>query len=161
MKPDIKIGTGYDMHRLAEGRPLWLGGVKISFNKGCVAHSDGDVLIHAIIDALLGALALGDIGTHFPDTDLQYKGISSLVLLQKVMKLIKQQGFVLGNLDTTLVLQQPKVSPFINQMRSVIAKALETNIENISIKATTTESLGFIGTGEGVAAHAAVLLFKG
>ena len=161
MKSDIKIGTGYDVHRLAVGRPLWLGGGKIPFNKGCVAHSDGDVLIHAMIDALLGALALGDIGTHFPDSDQQYKDISSLLLLQKTMTLIRQQGFVLGNLDATLVLQQPKVSPYIDQMRSAIAQTLETNRESISIKATTTEGLGFTGTGEGVAAHAVVLLFKG
>ena len=160
MKPTIKIGTGYDVHRLAEGRPLWLGGVKIPFNKGCLAHSDGDVLLHAIIDALLGALALGDIGTHFPDTDSQNKDISSVVLLQKTKSLIKQQGFVIGNLDAMLVLQQPKVSGYINDMRLVISKTLETNIENVSVKATTTEGLGFTGTGEGVAARAVVLLFK-
>ncbi|RLD90155.1 MAG: 2-C-methyl-D-erythritol 2,4-cyclodiphosphate synthase [Bacteroidetes bacterium] len=161
MADNFKIGTGYDVHRLVEGRPLWLGGVKIPFIKGCLAHSDGDVLLHAIIDALLGALALGDIGNHFPDTDSRYKDISSVVLLQKTILLVKQRGFIIGNLDTTLVLQQPKVSSFISEMRLVIAKILETNIENVSIKATTTEGLGFSGTGEGVAAQAVVLLLKG
>ncbi len=161
MADNFKIGTGYDVHRLVEGRPLRLGGVQIPFNKGCLAHSDGDVLIHAIIDALLGALALGDIGNHFPDTDSRYKDISSVVLLQKTILLVKQRGFIIGNLDTTLVLQQPKVSPFISEMRLVIAKTLETSIENVSIKATTTEGLGITGTGEGVAAQAVVLLLKG
>jgi 2-C-methyl-D-erythritol 2,4-cyclodiphosphate synthase len=161
MKPDIKIGTGYDVHRLAEGRLLWLGGVQIPFNKGCLAHSDGDVLLHAIIDALMGALAMGDIGTRFPDTDPAYKNISSIVLLQKTRELVKQRGFVVGNIDSVIVLQQPKVSSFISEMRSVIAKTLETSTDNISVKATTTEGLGITGTGEGIAAYAVVLLVAG
>ena len=160
MKPDIKIGTGYDVHRLAEGRPLWLGGVQIPFNKGCLAHSDGDGLLHAIIDALMGALAMGDIGTRFPDTDPAYKNISSIVLLQKTRELVKQRGFVVGNIDSVIVLQQPKVSSFISEMRSVIAKTLETSTDNISVKATTTEGLGITGRGEGVAARAVVLLVE-
>ena len=160
MNVDIRIGTGYDVHRLMEGRLLWLGGVNIPFKKGCLAHSDGDVLIHAICDALLGALALGDIGNHFPDNDPKYKNISSVVLLKEVWSFVKHKGYLLGNLDSTLVLQEPKVSKHILAMRNIIAKALETNIDKISIKATTTEGLGITGRGEGVAAQASVLLQK-
>ena len=158
MNTDIRIGTGYDVHRLVEGRLLWLGGVNIPFKKGCLAHSDGDVLIHAICDALLGALALGDIGNHFPDSDPKYKNISSVVLLKEVWSLVKQKGYRLGNLDTTLILEEPKVSAHILAMRNIIAQVLETNNDNISIKATTTEGLGITGSGEGVAAQALVLL---
>ena len=160
MNVDIRIGTGYDVHRLVEGRLLWLGGVNIPFKKGCLAHSDGDVLIHAICDALLGALALGDIGNHFPDNDPKYKNISSVVLLKEVWSFVKHKGYLLGNLDSTLVLQEPKVSGYILAMRHIIAKALETDIDSISIKATTTEGLGITGRGEGVAAQASVLLQK-
>ena len=158
MNTDIRIGTGYDVHRLVEGRLLWLGGVNIPFKKGCLAHSDGDVLIHAICDALLGALALGDIGNYFPDSDPQYKNISSVVLLKEVWSLVKQKGYRLENLDTTLILEEPKVSTYVLAMRNIIAQALETDIDNISIKATTTEGLGITGRGEGVAAQTLVLL---
>ncbi len=160
MNDSFRIGTGYDVHRLVEGKPLWLGGVNIPFKKGCLAHSDGDVLLHAICDALLGALALGDIGKHFPDSDSKFKNISSVVLLQHVWEMVKKAGYRLGNLDTTLILQDPKVSIYISEMRKVIARVLETRLENVSIKATTTEGLGFAGKGEGVDAHAVVLLYK-
>ena len=160
MNVDVRIGTGYDVHRLVEGKLLWLGGVNIPFIKGCLAHSDGDVLIHAICDALLGALALGDIGNYFPDNNPKYKNISSVVLLKEVWSFVKQKGYRLGNLDSTLILEEPKVSGYILAMRNIIAKALETNIDKISIKATTTEGLGITGRGEGVAAQASVLLQK-
>ena len=160
MNDIFRIGTGYDVHRLVEGKPLWLGGVNIPFKKGCLAHSDGDVLLHAICDALLGALALGDIGKHFPDSDSKFKNISSVVLLQHVWEMVKKAGYRLGNLDATLILQEPKVSIYIGEMREVIAGVLKTMPEHVSIKATTTEGLGFAGKGEGVAAHALVLLYK-
>ncbi len=160
MNGTIKIGTGYDVHRLVEGRALWLGGVQIPFEKGSLAHSDGDVLLHAVCDALLGALALGDIGLHFPDTDLKYKDISSIHLLKKVWGLVQNKGYKLGNLDSTLILQEPKVSSFIPEMKQVIAGVLEANPDSISIKSTTTEGLGVVGKGEGIAAHAIVLLYK-
>ncbi len=155
---NVRIGTGYDAHRLVKGLPLWLGGVNIPHEKGCLAHSDGDVLIHALIDALLGALALGDIGQHFPDTDLKYKNISSIVLLQETWKLIKQKQFTIINADATIILQEPKISPFVASMRRIIASTLETGIDNISVKATTTEGLGFTGKKEGIAATVVVLL---
>ncbi len=160
MNGTIKIGTGYDVHRLVEGRALWLGGVQIPFEKGSLAHSDGDVLLHAVCDALLGALALGDIGLHFPNTDLKYKDISSIHLLEKVWELVQNKGYKLGNLDSTLILQEPKVSSFIPEMKKVITGILEAGQDSISIKATTTEGLGVVGKGEGVVAHAVVLLYK-
>lgn len=158
MLADYRIGTGYDVHRLAEGRTLRLGGVQIPFAKGCLAHSDGDVLLHAVCDALLGALALGDIGGHFPDNDPQYKNISSIILLERVYDLVLQKGFRLVNMDATILLQEPKITPYIADMRNQIAQTLDVEIEAVSIKATTTEGLGFIGNGEGVAAQAVVML---
>jgi len=158
MQADFRIGTGYDVHRLAEERTLWLGGVQIPFAKGCVAHSDGDVLLHAVCDALLGALALGDIGGHFPDNDAQYKNISSIILLKRVYDLVIQKGFRLVNMDATILLQEPKITPYVVDMRNQIAQTLGVEIEAVSIKATTTEGLGFIGHGEGVAAQGVVML---
>ncbi len=158
MTTDYRIGTGFDVHRLAEGRKLLLGGVEIPSQKGSLAHSDGDVLLHAVIDALLGAAALGDIGLHFPDTDDKFKDISSLVLLKKTWQLVKEKGFVLANLDATLILEKPKIAPYINNMKVNIAATLETGVEKILVKATTTEGLGFTGTGEGVAAQVVLLL---
>ena len=154
----IRIGQGIDFHRLEEGLDLWLGGIKIPYKKGCVAHSDGDVLIHAICDALLGAAGLKDIGHYFPDTDPQYKNIDSKILLNNVFKLIKEKGYVINNLDSTLCLEEPRISPFIQEMKSTISSVLETESENVAIKATTTEKLGFTGRGEGIAAFAVVLL---
>ncbi len=158
MTMDFRIGTGFDVHRLAEGRKLLLGGVEIPSQKGSLAHSDGDVLLHAVIDALLGAAALGDIGLHFPDTDNKFKDISSIVLLKEIWQLVKEKGFVLANLDATLILEKPKIAPYINNMKVNIAATLETGVEKISVKATTTEGLGFTGTGEGVAAQVVLLL---
>jgi 2-C-methyl-D-erythritol 2,4-cyclodiphosphate synthase len=155
-----RIGQGIDFHQLAEGKELWLGGVKIPHTKGCVAHSDGDVLLHAICDALLGALGLGDIGRHFPDTDVRYRGIDSKVLLQRVYGMIREKGYWLVNVDSTLLLQAPKISPFVENMQSVISRILHVQREDISIKATTTETLSFVGREEGVVATASVLLHK-
>ena len=160
MNANYRIGTGYDVHRLVEGRELWLGGVHIPFEKGCLAHSDGDVLLHALCDALLGALALGDIGSHFPDTDTRYKNISSLILLEKTFRLIARKNYRVINIDTTIILQTPKVISFVAEMRKNMALVLQTGIENISVKSTTTEKLGFIGREEGVASQAVVLLSK-
>jgi len=157
---NFRIGTGYDAHRLIEGEQLILGGVNIPFEKGTLGHSDADVLLHAICDALLGAMSLGDIGNHFPDTEAEWKNASSLFLLEKVMDIIWEKGFQVGNVDSTLVLQQPKVSSSVFQMRENIAKALRIDIEKVSVKATTTEGLGFEGRGEGVSAHAVCLLFQ-
>ena len=151
-----KVGLGYDVHRLVPDRELILGGVKIPYEKGLLGHSDADVLIHAICDALLGALGLGDIGRHFPDTDPAYRGISSVKLLAKVVEYMQQRRFMLGNLDAVVIAQQPKLSPYIEAMRTTLARVLETSPENINIKATTTEGLGFTGTGEGIAAQAIV-----
>ncbi|MDA3905482.1 MAG: 2-C-methyl-D-erythritol 2,4-cyclodiphosphate synthase [Bacteroidales bacterium] len=157
---NYRIGTGYDVHRMVNDEKFILGGVYIPFAKGTVGHSDADVLLHAICDALLGALALGDIGMHFPDTDIQWKNASSLLLLEKVDKKVKEKGFQIGNIDTTLVLQQPKISEYIYQIRENIAKVLDINIGLISVKATTTEGLGYEGRGEGVSAQAVCLLAK-
>jgi 2-C-methyl-D-erythritol 2,4-cyclodiphosphate synthase len=157
---NYRIGTGYDVHRLVNGKKLILGGVHIPFDKGTIGHSDADVLLHAICDALLGALALGDIGMYFPDTDIQWKNVSSLLLLEKVDKIVKEKGFKIGNIDTTLVIQQPKISEYIYQIRENIAKVLDINIGLISVKATTTEGLGYEGRGEGVSAQAVCLLAK-
>lgn len=154
----MRIGTGYDVHQLAEGLPLWLGGVQVPHSHGLVGHSDADVLLHAICDALLGAAALGDIGKHFPDTDPQYKGISSLKLLAHVGNLLKEHGYKVGNIDSTVAAQRPKLAPFIPQMRQNIADTLGINIDQVSVKATTTEHLGFEGRMEGISAQAIALL---
>lgn len=156
----IRIGHGYDVHKLVEGRDLILGGVKIPHTLGLLGHSDADVLLHAISDALLGALALGDIGKHFPDTDPAYKGADSLVLLKAVVKLVEEQGYRLGNLDALVIAQKPKIAPHIEQMRQNIADACGADISQISVKATTEERLGFTGREEGISAHCVCLLFK-
>lgn len=154
----FRIGNGYDVHRLVEGRKLILGGLEIPYEKGLLGHSDADVLTHAIMDALLGALALGDIGYYFPDTDEKYKGISSLVLLQKVMEEIRGRGYEIVNLDATLVLQKPKLRPYMDKIRAVLAKELGIPMEQLGLKASTEEKLGFTGREEGVKAYAVVLL---
>lgn len=154
----MRIGHGYDVHRLKEGRRLVLGGVDIPWEKGLDGHSDADVLIHAVMDALLGAAALGDIGKWFPDTDAQYRGISSMVLLEKVASLLRERGYRVGNLDVTVIAQRPKLLPHIPQMRENLAHALEMETERVNVKATTEEGLGFTGSGEGIAAHAVCLL---
>lgn len=156
----MRVGLGYDVHRLAEGRELILGGIKIPHEKGLLGHSDADVLLHALTDALLGAVALGDIGRHFPDTDERYRGISSLILLEKAYNLVKEQGYTLGNADMVLLMQKPKVKDFIPSMEETIAKALSCETDRISVKATTEEGLGFTGREEGIAAKAIVLLEK-
>ena len=154
----MRIGTGYDVHRLAEGRELIVGGVAIPYEKGLLGHSDADVLLHAVMDALLGAAALGDIGKHFPDSNPQYKGISSMTLLKKVGELLEEGGFLVENIDATIIAQAPKMRPFIDTMRENIAKALEMDISCVSVKATTEEGLGFTGAGEGIAAQAVCML---
>lgn len=155
-----RIGQGIDFHQLAEGRELWLGGVLIPHSKGAVGHSDADVLLHAICDAMLGALSMGDIGQHFPDTDAKYKGIDSKILLKHTYGLIQQKGYKLVNVDSTLLLQAPKIRPYVAQMQTTIADILKLTIDDVSIKATTTEHLSFIGREEGVVATANVLLQK-
>ncbi len=157
---EIRIGEGYDVHALAEGLPLVLGGVQIAHHKGCVAHSDGDVLVHAICDALLGAAALGDIGLHFPDTDQQYKGADSLKLLARCVELLSERGYSIGNIDSTISAQRPKLRPHIDSMRERLAVAMGVDIDTISVKATTTEHLGFEGREEGISARAIVLIIK-
>ena len=154
----MRIGTGYDVHQLAEGLPLWLGGVLVPHTHGLVGHSDADVLLHAICDALLGAAALGDIGKHFPDTDPQYKGISSLKLLAHVGRLLKEHGYRMENIDSTVAAQRPKLAPHIPQMRQNIADALGIEVGRVSVKATTTEHLGFEGRMEGISAQAVTLI---
>ena len=156
----MRVGLGYDVHRLVEGRDLILGGVKIPYEKGLLGHSDADVLLHALTDALLGAAALGDIGRHFPDTAERYRGISSLILLEMAYTLVKERGYSLGNADMVLILQKPKVKEYIPSMEENIAGALSCEKERISVKATTEEGLGFTGQGEGVSAKAIVLLEK-
>jgi 2-C-methyl-D-erythritol 2,4-cyclodiphosphate synthase len=155
-----RIGSGVDFHRLVEGRDLWIGGVKIPHNRGALGHSDADVLIHAICDALLGALSLGDIGVHFPDSEAAYKNIDSKILLKKTIGLIAEKGYSLVNIDSTVCLQAPKIRPYISQMQEAIAAIIGTGEDNISIKATTTEQLGFAGREEGLMAYATVLLVK-
>ena len=155
---DFRVGNGYDVHQLAEGLPLVLGGVKIPHTKGCVAHSDGDVLIHALCDALLGALALGDIGHHFPDTSDDYKGIDSKILLARVVSMIRDKGWEVINVDVTLLAQKPKIAPFVPRMRQALADVMGLSVDRVSVKATTTERLGFVGREEGVAAYASCLL---
>lgn len=154
----MRIGMGYDVHRLVEGRDLIMGGVKIPYEKGLLGHSDADVLLHAISDALLGAAALGDIGKHFPDTDPAYKGISSLLLLEKVGELLEEKGYLIENIDATIIAQAPKMRPFIDNMRENIAKALGITPEQVNVKATTEEGLGFTGSGEGISSQAICLL---
>jgi 2-C-methyl-D-erythritol 2,4-cyclodiphosphate synthase len=154
----MRIGFGYDVHRFAEGRELWLGGIKIAHHKGLLGHSDADVVIHAICDALLGAAALGDIGKHFPDTDPEYKGIDSKILLTKTRDLISAAGFTIQNIDTTIALQVPKIAPYIELMRNTLSGLLNLDPGQLSVKATTTEKLGFEGREEGVSAYAVVLL---
>ncbi|NLM51896.1 MAG: 2-C-methyl-D-erythritol 2,4-cyclodiphosphate synthase [Firmicutes bacterium] len=154
----MRIGIGYDVHRLVADRPLILGGVTIPYEFGLWGHSDADVLVHAVMDAILGALALGDLGKHFPDSDPAYKNISSLQLLQQVRGLMQKQGYEVGNLDTVIIAQKPKLAPYIEKMRANLAASLDVPVERISVKATTTEGLGFCGAGEGMAAQAVVLL---
>lgn len=156
----IKVGFGFDVHQLVEGKDFWLGGIKLEHTKGAVGHSDADVLIHAICDALLGAANMRDIGFHFPPTDGQYKGIDSKILLKKVMTIIGSKGFAVGNIDATVALQEPKLSPYMDQMRETLAATMGIEEEDVSIKATTTERLGFEGREEGVSAYVVVLLQK-
>lgn len=156
----IKTGIGIDVHRLETGKEFWLGGIRIEHEKGCIAHSDGDVLIHAICDALLGAAGLGDIGLHFPDTSPLYKGIDSKILLQKTKALIESQGYVIGNVDGVVCLQRPKIRPYIEEMRHCLSGILGLDPEDMSVKATTTEHLGFEGREEGVSAYATVLIYR-
>ena len=155
-----RIGSGVDFHQLVEGRDLWIGGVKIPHTKGALGHSDADVLLHAICDAMLGALCLGDIGVHFPDTDATYKNIDSKILLEKSYGLIRSKGYKIINIDTTLCLQEPKIKPYVLQMQQVIASILQLTIDEVSIKATTTEKMGFVGREEGLIAYATILLCK-
>lgn len=154
----MRVGMGYDVHRLVEGRDLILGGVQIPYEKGLLGHSDADVLLHAVMDALLGAAALGDIGKHFPDSDEAYKGISSIRLLEKVGELLEEHFYFIGNIDATVIAQRPKLAPYREEMRENVAKALGISVDQVSIKATTEEGLGFTGTGEGISAQAIALL---
>lgn len=156
----MRIGHGYDVHRLAENRKLILGGVEIPYEKGLLGHSDADVLTHAVMDAFLGALALGDIGKHFPDNDPEYKGADSIMLLEHVYKLIIEKGYKLGNLDAVILAQSPKLSPYIEKMRGNIAEACKCEISQVSVKATTEEKMGFTGDGSGMAAHCVLLLVE-
>lgn len=156
----MRIGFGYDVHQLVENRKLILGGVDIPYKTGLLGHSDADVLIHAIMDSILGALALGDIGKHFPDTDMEYKDIDSMMLLGRVYEIMESKGYEIGNIDVTVAAQAPKLAPFIDEMRNNINEVLKTSIENISVKATTTEWLGFEGREEGISASCVCLLKK-
>ena len=157
---DLRIGNGYDVHALAEGLPLWLGGVRIESPIGCIAHSDGDVAIHALCDALLGALALGDIGKHFPDTSDEFAGIDSKILLGRVMELIRKEGWSVANVDVTIAMQRPKLAPYIVAMRECMASVMGISASQVSVKATTTEKLGFVGRGGGCEVYAVALLVK-
>ncbi len=157
---ELRIGNGYDVHRLADGLPFYLGGIKVEHTKGCVAHSDGDTLIHALCDALLGALALGDIGKHFPDTSAEFKGIDSKILLDRTYSLIREQGYELVNADCTILLQRPKIAPYILPMREKLASVMKVDKNIISVKATTTEGVGFVGREEAIAVYATVLVEK-
>ena len=157
---DIRIGNGYDVHALAEGLPLWLGGVQVDSPVGCIAHSDGDVAIHALCDALLGALALGDIGKHFPDTSDEFAGIDSKIMLERVMGLISSEGWAVGNVDITIAMQKPKLAPYIVPMRECLASIMGIPASAVSVKATTTEKLGFVGRCEGCEVYAVALLKK-
>lgn len=155
---NIRIGYGYDVHKFSEDRKLVLGGVEIPFEKGLLGHSDADVLLHAITDAILGALALGDIGTHFPDDDPEYEGADSIELLKHCYGLVKEKGYVIGNMDATVIAERPKLQPYVNNMRERVAKIFETEVGNISVKATTSEKMGFAGREEGIIAQCTVLL---
>ena len=156
----MRVGMGYDVHRLVENRNLIIGGVKIPYEKGLLGHSDADVLLHAIMDALLGAAALGDIGKHFPDSDPEYKGADSLVLLKRVGELLSEEGYVIENIDSTIIAQKPKMAPHIEQMRKNIADTLGLDISRVNVKATTEEGLGFTGTGEGISSQAVALIMS-
>ena len=156
----MRIGSGYDVHRLVEGRKLIIGGVEIPHDKGLLGHSDADVLLHAVMDALLGAAALGDIGKHFPDSDERYKGISSVLLLEKVGELLEESNYVIENIDSTIIAQKPKMAPYIQTMRENIAKALLIDVTQVNVKATTEEGLGFTGTGEGISSQAICAIEK-
>jgi len=156
----IRVGFGFDVHQLKEGNELWLGGIQLQHDKGAVGHSDADVLIHAICDALLGAAGLRDIGFHFPDTNAEFKGIDSKILLSRVHDLVKKEGFLIGNIDCTLVLERPKINPHINAMKRTLADVLNLEIFDIAIKATTNEKMGYVGREDGVCAYAVVLLEK-
>ena len=157
---NIRIGNGYDVHALAEGLPLWLGGVQIESPIGCIAHSDGDVAIHALCDALLGALALGDIGKHFPDTSAEFKGIDSKILLARVMELIRSHGWEIGHVDVTIAMQRPKLAPYIVAMRECMAEVMGCSADQVSVKATTTEKLGFVVRSKGCEVYAVALLVR-
>ena len=156
----IKVGFGFDVHQLKDGLDFWLGGIKVPHTKGGLGHSDADVLIHAICDALLGAANLGDIGKHFPDSSEEFKGIDSKILLKEVIKMISERGYFIGNIDSTICLQKPKIGPYIPEMQKVLASCMNIDSEDISIKATTTERLSFVGREEGVSAYATVLIQK-
>src|SRR3990167_1836604 len=156
----VRVGFGFDVHQLKEGKDLWLGGIKISHTKGAVGHSDADVLIHAICDALLGAAGLRDIGFHFPDTSSEFKGIDSKILLERVNQLLKKEGYSIGNIDCTLVLEQPKINPHIDEMKKTLATILNVEVNDIGIKATTNEKMGYVGREEGVCAYAVALIQK-
>ncbi|AYB41962.1 2-C-methyl-D-erythritol 2,4-cyclodiphosphate synthase [Paenibacillus lautus] len=157
----IRVGQGFDVHQLVEGRPCIVGGVTIPYEKGLLGHSDADVLLHAVTDAILGALGLGDIGRHFPDNDPAFKDADSLKLLEQVWVMAKERGYTLGNIDSTIIAQKPKMAPYIPQMAEVIATALDAEVDQVNVKATTTEQLGFTGRGEGIAAQSVVCLVKG
>jgi 2-C-methyl-D-erythritol 2,4-cyclodiphosphate synthase len=156
----FRVGFGYDVHPLVEDRDFILGGINIEHSKGALGHSDADTLIHAICDALLGAANLGDIGKHFPDTSMEFKGIDSKILLKKTVQLIKEKGYSISNIDTTICLQSPKIKPYIERMTEILSKTMELPAEDISIKATTTEKLGFVGREEGISAYAVALIYK-
>ena len=157
---NYRIGFGYDVHQLVDSRDFWLGGIKIPFEKGALGHSDADVLIHVICDAILGATNLGDIGTHFPDNSEDYKNIDSKILLSKVISMIREKGYEIVNIDSTICLQLPKLAPYISLMKDELSKCMGIAVEDISIKATTTERLGFVGKEKGIAAYATVLINK-
>ena len=156
----MRVGFGFDVHQLKEGLDFWLGGIVVPHSKGGLGHSDADVLIHTICDALLGAANMGDIGKHFPDTDLEYKGIDSKILLKEVVKIISNKGYSINNIDSTICLQKPKIGPYIPEMQKVLSSCMNIDVEDISIKATTTEKLSFVGREEGVSAYATVLIHK-
>ncbi|MBW3111335.1 MULTISPECIES: 2-C-methyl-D-erythritol 2,4-cyclodiphosphate synthase [Bacillaceae] len=156
----FRIGQGFDVHQLVEGRPLIMGGITIPYEKGLLGHSDADVLLHAVADACLGAIAAGDIGKHFPDTDPEFKDADSAKLLQHVWAIVKEEGYELGNIDCTIIAQKPKMAPYIDEMRQSIATLLEADIAEVNVKATTSEKLGFTGRGEGIAAQTTILIKK-
>lgn len=156
----FRIGFGFDVHQLKDGHPFWLAGIQVPHHQGAFGHSDADVIIHAICDAYLGAAALGDIGKHFPDTEAQFKNIDSKILLKQVVELLQKNNFSIGNIDVTLVLERPKVRPYIDQMRETLAQVMGIEINQVSLKATTSENMGYVGRQEGVAAHAVALIYQ-